>query len=366
MDIKLFDKRYVYLEWSDKLEGKDCILAKSYKDLKDFVNSGDEGRIFKVNKGNKKPFTNGCSECDFCYYDPNLKVKKAWLDGKTIQKCVLNEWVDDFDTERTGLFFYNIKWDAYEWRIKPTEFWYVIFAEDSFLRVTLITNLNNTVFFKGTYEECGKWIDEHKSYAKILFAWKHGKIIQYKVKTTNNNWSDWVLEEYPRTDSFEICDWRIKPTTEEIINYTNETSREPIYILNMHKKDKSEFEFTMSEHDSFSPIYVNTRKKCQYVLNTVVAKFTDKCVGCKGDSCFKCKPLQDFIKNIKFTHRMTNRELAEWVAKGNGEVKHTGEWNITVDHFHNYFTCDENEEVNDNVSIREWGSDKWKEPLIEV
>ena len=74
MDIKLFDKRYVYLEWSDVLEGKDCILAKTYQDLKDFVNSGNEGRIFKVNKGNEKPFTNGCSECDFCYYDLDLKL----------------------------------------------------------------------------------------------------------------------------------------------------------------------------------------------------------------------------------------------------------------------------------------------------
>lgn len=122
MDIKLFDKRYVYLEWSDELKGKDCILAKSYKDLKDFVNSGDEGRIFKVDKGTEKPFTNSCSECDFCYFDPNLAVKKAWLEGKTIQKRgLLNEWEDYIDTSRTGLFFYNIKWDAYEWQIKPNE-----------------------------------------------------------------------------------------------------------------------------------------------------------------------------------------------------------------------------------------------------
>jgi hypothetical protein len=374
MDIELFDKRYVYLEWSDELEGKDCILAKTYQDLKDFVNSGDESRFCKANKGREKPFTNIWSECDFCYYDPNLKVKKAWIEGKTIQKRdLLNEWEDYIDTERISLFFYNIKWDAHEWRVKPTEeTWYVIFAEDSFLRVTLITNLNNTVFFKGTYEECGKWIDEHKSYAKILFAWKHGKIIQYKVKTTNNNWSDWVLEEYPRTDSFEICDWRIKPTTEEIINYTNETSREPIYILNMHKKDKSEFEFTMSEHDSFSPIYVNTRKKCQYVLNTVVAKFTDKCVGCKGNSCFNCKPLQDFIKNIKFTRRMTNKELAEYLVKGNGEMKteyfslNALKFISTVYTSYSYLEGTENEEIGSSILIRDFGSDEWRQPLIEV
>ena len=363
MDIKLFDKRYVYLEWSDVLEGKDCILAKTYQDLKDFVNSGNEGRIFKVNKGNEKPFTNGCSECDFCYYDPDLKVKKAWLEGKTIQKRVLNKWVDDIDTSRTSSFFYNIKWDAYEWRVKPTEeIWYVIFAENSFLRVSLISNLSNIRFFSGTYEECGKWIDEHKLYAEILSAWKDGKIIQYKIKT-NDNWSDWVLKEYPTTNSLEMCDWRIKPT-KKIINYTNETSREPIYILNMHKKDRNEFEFSMSEHDSFSPIYANTRKKCQHVINTVATEFTDKCVGCNGNYCFNCKPLQDFIKNIKFTRRMTNRELSEYLAKGNGEFKNVEYLNTSTSHW--YQNGAENKNVDDNIFIRDFGSDEWREPLMEV
>lgn len=271
MDIELFDKRYVYLEWSDKLEGKDCILAKSYKDLKDFVNSGDEGRIFKVNKGNEKPFTNHWKDCDFCYFDPNLAVKKAWLEGKTIQNLVLNDWVDYINLPRTSSYFYNIKWDAYEWRIKPTE---------------------------------------------------------------------------------------------EIINYTSETSREPIYILNMHKKDKNEFEFSMSEHDSFSPIYANTRKKCQHVMNTVATKFTDKCVGCNGNYCFNCKPLQDFIKNIKFTRRMTNRELSEWVAKGNGEFKNVEYLNTSTSHW--YQNGAENKNVDDNIFIRDFGSDEWREPLVEV
>lgn len=370
MDIKLFDNRYVYLEWSDELEEKDCILAKTYQDLKDFVNSGDEGRFCKAHKGKEKPFTNLWSECDFCYFDPNLKVKKAWIEGKTIQQECGNEWIDYFNLPRTSSYFYNINWDAYEWRVKPTEeIWYVIFAENSFLRVSLIPNLSNIRFFSGTYEECGKWIDEHKSYARILSAWKDGKIIQYKIKT-NNNWSDWVLKECPITNSFETCDWRIKPTTEEIINYTNETSREPIYILNMHKKDRNEFEFSMSEHDSFSPIYANTRKKCQHVLNTIVAKFTDKCVGCKGNSCFNCKPLQNFIKNIKFTRRMTNRELSEYLAKGNGEMKidyfSLNAFKPTVYTYHSYLEGTENEEIGSSTLIRDFGSDEWREPLIEV
>lgn len=367
MDIKLFDKKYIYLEWSDELEEKDCILAKTYQDLKDFVNSGDEDRFCKAHKGKEKPFTNLWSECDFCYFDPNLKVKKALIDGKSVQYySEFNKWTDLKLWGSIENYLDNEDWDKYKWRIKPTEeTWYVIFAEDIFLRVSFIDNLSNIMYFSGTYKECGKWIDEHKSYAGILSAWKHGKIIQYKIKTTNNDWSDWVLEEYPKTDLFEICNWRIKPTTEEIINYTNETSREPIYILNMHKKDKSEFEFTISEHDSFSPIYANTRKKCQHVLNTVATKFTDKCVGCKGDSCFKCKPLQNFIKNIKFTRRMTNRELSEYLAKGNGEFKNVG-YLINTSTSHWYQDGAENKNVDDNIFIRDFGSDEWRPPLIEV
>lgn len=120
MDIELFDKRYVYLEWSDKLEGKDCILAKSYQDLKDFVNSGNEDRIFKVDKGKEKPFTNHWRECDFCYYDPNYRVKKAWLEGKTIQYySSFNKW-KDLSLITTGNTKNYIDWDNYEWRIKPT------------------------------------------------------------------------------------------------------------------------------------------------------------------------------------------------------------------------------------------------------
>lgn len=170
MDIKLFDKRYVYLEWSDELEGKDCVLAKSYKDLKDFVNSGDEDRFCKANKGKEKPFTNLWSECDFCYYDPNLKVKKAWLEGKTIQQeCGLSRWKDYINLPRTSSYFYNINWDAYEWRVKPT--------------VTKEMMDDNIVFFKGTKDdylaskirptrrmtnrEITKWLAEGKGEVKI-------------------------------------------------------------------------------------------------------------------------------------------------------------------------------------------------------
>ena len=269
MDIELFDKRYVYLEWDDKLEGKDCILAKSYKNLKDFVNSGNEDRIMKVNEGNEKPFTNGCCECDFCYFDPNLAVKKAWIEGKTIQRLVLNEWEDYIDTSRTSAFFYNTEWDAHEWRIKP------IIKEN---------------------------------------------------------------EKYYNT-----------------------------YILNMHKNGR--FNLSISKYEMSNPIYFGNKEKCEFVMNTVSKNFirnNEKCAECNGFYCYECKELKKFIDNIKFTRRMTNRELSEYLAKGNGEMKNFGYSLFNISTSHCYDNVAENENVDKNILIRDFGSDEWREPLIEV
>lgn len=271
MDIELFDKRYVYLEWSDELEGKDCILAKTYQNLKNFVNSGDKDRIFKVNKGTEKPFTNHCVECDFCYYDPNLKVKKAWLEGKTIQRLVLNKWKDDFSI--TSAFFYDIKWDAYEWRIKPT------------------------------------------------------------IKENEKHYNT--------------------------------------YVLNIYKNGC--FNLSISKYDVSNPIYFGDKEKCEFVMNTVSKNFirnNEKCAECNGLYCHECKELKKFIDNIKFTRRMTNRELSQWLAKGNGEMKiNYFSFNAikpTVYASHSYLEGTENKEVENSIRIRDFGSDEWREPLIEV
>lgn len=277
MDIELFDKKYVYLEWSDELEEKDCILAKSYKNLKEFVNSGDEDRIFKVDKGTEKPFTNHCVECDFCYYDPNLKVKKAWIEGKEIQyNSSFNKWTDLALMATCNIKNY-IDWDAYEWRIKPT------IKED---------------------EQCTTFCDNQ-------------------------------------------------------------------YVLNMYKNCC--FNFYISKYDISHPIYFGDEEKCEFVMNTVSKNFirdNKKCAECNGLYCHECKELKKFIENIKFTRRMTNRELSEYLAKGNGEMKiNYFSFNAikpTVYASHSYLEGTENKEVESSIRIRDFDSDEWREPLIEI
>lgn len=279
MDIKLFDKRYVYLEWSDELEGKDCILAKSYKDLKDFVNSGDEGRIFKVNKGNEKPFTNGCSECDFCYFDPNLAVKKALIEGKKVQYYSYFDKWEDLDLIGTSIEDYldNEDWDEYEWRVKP---------------------------------------------------------------------------EY---------------NFDDIVDYSNHQPTEPRYYLSVNKNGY--LEFTILQNITNDTIYNGTRKECERMMKIIANEFGD-CGNCKGECmpCNHCGKLRFIINKYsheKYKRRMVNRELSEWLAKGNGEVKNLG-YIINTSISYCYKDNAENEIVDGGIFIRDFGSDEWREPLMEV
>ena len=268
MDIELFDKKYVYLEWSDKLEGKDCIIAKTYKDLKDFVNSADEGRIFKVYKGTEKPFTNHWKDCDFCYFDPNLAVKKALIEGKEVQYYSCFDKWEDLDLIGTSIEDYldNEDWDEYEWRVKPS--------------------------------------------SKI----------------------------------------------------------ESAFFVNIHFHNMFELEISTNNNCA---IFRGTKEQCVYIIKKVDCFIHDNCVcRCKykGSNCHNCTKLLDFIKGIEFkiTRRMTNRELSQWLAKGNGEMKNFGYGLFNISTCHCYADVAENENVDRNILIRDFGSDEWREPLIEV
>lgn len=60
------------------------------------------------------------------------------------------------------------------------------------------------------------------------------------------------------------------------------------------------------------------------------------------------------------TRLMTYRELAEWLAKGNGQVKVGGEVHIWFDY------VDSTDDIDVGYEIRRWGSDKWIKPIVDV
>ena len=291
---KLYNKKYVYLEWDDILEGKKCILADDIDTLKNYVNYDCELRDVQKEIKHEyygKYFTTKENDFDvvyrFAYYDPNLEVKRALINGKSVQYCSeFGKWTDLRLWGSIENYLDMEDWDEREWRVKPTEIWYVVFARHDFMRVSIINNEFNTVFFKGTYEECRKWIDEHNSLSSVVSAFLRGDTIQWKPKNRINKWQDWKSSEFPTVNTMDENYWRIKP---------------------------------------------------KYNLDS----------------------------NEKYKRRMTNRELSEYLAKGNGEVKNLG-YIINTSISYCYKDNAENEIVDGGIFIRDFGSDEWREPLVEV
>ena len=62
--------------------------------------------------------------------------------------------------------------------------------------------------------------------------------------------------------------------------------------------------------------------------------------------------------------RMTYRQLAEWLAKGNGQQSST-ECSIRFT-FQEVVKADENKEVPEDYVIRRWGSEEWIAPTADV
>lgn len=61
---------------------------------------------------------------------------------------------------------------------------------------------------------------------------------------------------------------------------------------------------------------------------------------------------------------MTNRQLAEWLAKGNGERKLRED--EPVSNALIYYEDDENLPVGEDVVIRPWDSDEWVKPTVDI
>ena len=70
------------------------------------------------------------------------------------------------------------------------------------------------------------------------------------------------------------------------------------------------------------------------------------------------------IPEVHESKLVTYRELARWLAKGNGEVKNSGticpNWN-----YYDYYDDEENKPVKDSLLVRKWDDTEWHKPTIE-
>lgn len=61
--------------------------------------------------------------------------------------------------------------------------------------------------------------------------------------------------------------------------------------------------------------------------------------------------------------RATNKELAEWCAKGNGQIHYAG--GASVHSFYSYQNEDDDSLVTPDVYIRKFGDTEWVAPTLE-
>lgn len=66
--------------------------------------------------------------------------------------------------------------------------------------------------------------------------------------------------------------------------------------------------------------------------------------------------------------RMTNLQLAQWLAKGNGQLAYSSVIGLArgVHIVHSYDLAHELDECSDKILVREWGSSEWIEPTVDL
>lgn len=83
---------------------------------------------------------------------------------------------------------------------------------------------------------------------------------------------------------------------------------------------------------------------------------TDDCVPFEHAYPLEC--------NKKPKKRMTNRQLAMWLTKGNGE--RSSDKLANSYHHHAYLKSEANDFVDECILVRKWDSEEWVEPTVDL
>lgn len=97
----------------------------------------------------------------------------------------------------------------------------------------------------------------------------------------------------------------------------------------------------------------------------VVSGYDDRRWLCK-DSGLHWKHAYSLEWNKKPKKRMTNRQLAKWLAKGNGQWRHMDTDVINVHTEFHYGVGIDDEELKGNIRVRKFDSKEWIEPTTDL
>lgn len=218
--MELYNKMYVYFDWDDVLEGKECFVADYIDNLKWNVNHNSDPEQITHNKDNDSyPFREKDTKREWCfaYYDPYYELRKAYLEGKQLQFKDGDDWID-VDGEPCFI--------GDEYRIKPEETFYAEYF-DGYIVKAYNPKPENIVFQSEREKEVDLFIDDGEYLEEIIKAGREGKKIEFKeFGVSNDPWKECTGWEDLRLHDFVHYEYRIRPekrvpfdTVQELITH---------------------------------------------------------------------------------------------------------------------------------------------------
>ena len=204
-----------------------------------------------------------------------------------------------------------------------------------------------------------------KEKIEVMEAYAEGKKIQFRM-SGDKDWWNWTYPGEPNWN-WGDCDYRIKPNSMELERNKGCTGGEQM-------REISTKDLEVGEHVLIDGV--------EYVAKA--EEGAGDCKGCdlgNGKPCFlvPChngvifkrveKQLQEKEYKVEKQDKdtlMTNLQLAEWLAKGCGQWKHSLSNSGAV--YHTYLVIEDKEGcfVEDYVLIRPWGTDEWIKPSLKI
>ena len=185
---------------------------------------------------------------------------------------------------------------------------------------------------------CGTWcaMVYYDPNYECKVAYMQGKVIQFRNKGDTN----WIDTNSPNW--IDRCEYRVKSEEEE---------HKLVFASNGC--------LSLDTEDVPCILYTGTKEQCLKYATDVMCGRCINSKTCSPDG--SCRGFRE-LKAVK-KRRMTNRELAKWVAQGNGLARFMPTGMTGIDYI--YDSNEENEPVSDDWKICGWDETEWHVPEVE-
>lgn len=153
----------------------------------------------------------------------------------------------------------------------------------------------------------------------------------------------------------------------ELIGIVNTNLKVRTSSAKYNTTEDTNYPFESANGTHFKFFYYDPNYECKraYAEGKQIQYFRDDGIWCD------CAGTPEWYDDVEYrikseseSKRMTYRQLAEWLAKGNGQL--TTGFAVSTQLSYSDMGEKDNRELPNEFAIRPWGSDKWIEPTVEV